>query len=202
VSQQTPTAHLSRLRALLYVALAAAALVAFFGTAPIQAQVLAGVLAPEWRLVPALVFGVALVLYAADRVLLVRGGRYPSGRAFFQVAFGLALLTLLLPGGVRDYRVFREQAKAPDPVVALMKHGDPRVRALAAEVAGIRGDEAHLGGLVELLSDGQPAVRQAARAALERRTGHSMGEGPDVVEAWKRYVSGLAAEQGQESQEP
>lgn len=192
MSQQPAITRLNRLRAILYGALVFSAGVAFFGIEAIQARVLSGQLEPEWRLVPSIVFGVTLVLYAADRVLLVRSGRYPSGRAFFQVAFGLALLTFLLPGGLRDYRNVRAQVVAPDAVVALMRHPDARVRAVAAEVAGYRSEGPHLKGLVELLTDPDPAVREAALAALERRTGRSMGPaGTAAHESWRQYVDSL-----------
>ncbi|MEW5849850.1 MAG: hypothetical protein AB2A00_13735 [Myxococcota bacterium] len=196
-----PNVNASRLRALLYVALVVSALVAFFGIEEIQVRVMAGTLAPEWRLVPAVLFSVALVLYAVDRVLLVRRGRYPSGKAFFQVAFGLALLTLLLPGGLRDYQSGRDHFRTPDPVAALLRNPDARVRALAAEVAGYRTGTLYLRDLVDLLRDPQPSVREAARLALERRAGTTLGQGPEAADAWRRHVESMGAGR-QESGQP
>jgi hypothetical protein len=199
VSAQPDLVQASRLRVLLYVALVCSAMTAFFGIEEIQAGVLQGTLKPEWRLAPAAVFSVALALYAVDRVLLVRQRRYPSGRAFFQVAFGLALLTLLLPGGLRDYQRGRQTAVAEDPVLQLMTHADPRVRALAAEVAGARSvGTPYLKSLAAMLHDPQTLVRDAAREALERHTGLALGNGSDAAGRWQAHVEAMTAPQEQE----
>lgn len=163
-----PSPAAKPIRVLLGVALVVSALVSLFGYEEIQVRVMARVLAPEWRLVPAAVFSVTLVIYAIDRILLVRAGRFPPGKAFFQVALGLALLTFLLPGGLRDYETGRIQASAQDDVQALMHHSDARVRAVAAELAGRRESPAYQGELTRLLQDSDEKVRAAARVALER----------------------------------
>lgn len=185
----------SRLRVLLYVTLALSAGVALLGTEEIQHRILERALAPEWRLAPAALFCVALFIYAVDRVLLVRSGRYPSGRAFFQVAFGLVVLSMLMPGGLRDYRSAQQQRHGADPLLVLMDHSDGRVRSIAAELAGRREDGNYLHKLVELLADPKPAVRLAARQALERRTGRSMGEDESATTAWRTYVNSLDDEE-------
>jgi len=160
--------HARPVRVLLSVALVVSALVSLFGYEEIQVRVMARQLAPMWRLVPAAVFCIALIIYAIDRVLLVRAARFPSGKAFFQVALGLALLTFHLPGGLRDYETGKIQALVRDDVVALMHHSDARVRALAAELAGRRENPAYTRDLTALLQDPSEDVRTAAQQALDR----------------------------------
>ncbi|MBI5494988.1 MAG: HEAT repeat domain-containing protein [Deltaproteobacteria bacterium] len=193
MSAEVPNVQASRVRVLLYVALALSAALALLGHQEIQLRVMDGSLPPETRLAPAAVFFIALLLYAVDRVLLVRNRGYPSGKAFFQVGFGLMLITFLLPGGLRDYQDGRSHRRGGDAVTALMRHSDARVRALAAEVAGNRTEGDHLGALVELLEDPSESVRSSAQAALERRTGKRMGTGPAAVTAWQNYLKGAAA---------
>lgn len=192
VNDQASVVQASRVRVLLYVALLVSAGVALFGTEELQRHVLDGSLAPEFRLLPAGVFAGTLALYGVDRVLLVRNRGYPSGKAFFQVAFGLVLLTFLLPSGLRDYKTGRVQLEGPSPsdtLLALMHHPDARVRALASEVAGYRGEKVHLMALVEALGDPSDAVRGTAGDALQRRTGQALGTGRDSMGAWQNYLN-------------
>jgi len=64
-----------------------------------------------------------------------------------------------------------------------MASPDPRVRALAVEVAGYRGDGAHYAAdMIERLEDAEPAVRQRAHTALVRLAGRDVGQDPD---AWR-----------------
>jgi hypothetical protein len=192
VNDQASVVQASRVRVLLYLALWVSAGIALFGSEELQRRILDGTLAPEFRLLPAAVFAATLALYAVDRVLLVRNRAYPSGKAFFQVAFGLVLLTFLLPGGLRDYQTGRTRGATPetgDVLLGLMRHPDDRVRALAVEVAGHREDAVHLPALVDALQDPSERVRTAASQALSRRTGQVLGSGADSASAWRAYIN-------------
>lgn len=184
---QADVVQASRLRGLLYVALVVSAAVALFGRDEIQARVLAGSLVPEWRFVPGAVFGGTLLLYAVDRVLLVQRGRFPYGKAFYQLAFGLVLLGMHFQGALMDYRAGTE-AHASAGLAALLQHEEPGVRAMAAELAGYRGGREHAGALVALLSDGNAAVQAAAQGALERLAGRPMGAGAAAAPAWRAWL--------------
>jgi hypothetical protein len=171
LKSQANVVQASRVRVALYVALLVSAGVSLFGTESLQQHVRDGSLSPEFSILPAAVFAGALAIYAVDRVLLVRNRGYPSGKAFFQVAFGLAMLTFLLPGGLRDQAsAARAVPASSDPLLSLMHHPEARVRALAAEVAGNRGGALHLQALAQALAnDPSDEVRAAAALALNRQ---------------------------------
>ncbi|MDX2008979.1 MAG: HEAT repeat domain-containing protein [Myxococcaceae bacterium] len=104
--------------------------------------------------------------FAAYRLALVMAKRYSAFKAFTQVLVAaMFFMLLLLPNLGQPARV--EAAS----VGALLNDADPRVRALAAEVVGYRQATSEAGALVGLLSDGTPAVREAAHAALVRLNG-------------------------------
>jgi hypothetical protein len=115
-----------------------------------------------------LVFAAGFSVY---RVALVVARRYSPFKAFIQIFLAaLFFLLLLFP---------REQLPGER---SLLAHPDARVRALAAEVAGYRGEAAQ--PLVKLLSDPSPEVRQAAHDALVKLNG-----GTDLgaaAEAWEK----------------
>lgn len=171
LKSQAHVVQASRVRVALYVALLVSAGVSLFGTESLQQHVRDGSLSPEFSILPAAVFAGALAIYAVDRVLLVRNRGYPSGKAFFQVAFGLAMLTFLLPGGLRDQAsAARAVPASSDPLLSLMHHQEAPVRALAAEVAGYRGGKVHLQALAQALAnDPSDEVRAAAALALNRQ---------------------------------
>jgi hypothetical protein len=134
--------------------------------------------APPWveRGAPWL-FLVFVVGFAAYRFALVAAGRYSAFKAFFQIFLAALFFMMLLPGSPLA-------ARSPAPsLVALLADPDARVRGLAAEVAGYRRDRASAGGLIGLLDDRDPAVREQAHAALVR-----LNDGSDVgpgAAAWK-----------------
>jgi hypothetical protein len=163
-------AFVRTLRPALYLLLAASALLSFgAGSERYQS------LLPSWvpNLAP-LFFGVFLAIFVVYRLALVRARRYPAFVALFQIGLGVLTLVLLLPGTRRE---LAPQAPADD-VAALLGSGDARVRALAAEVAGTRaGGQRWARLLVERLSDANPNVRSAARAALAKLAGSDPAAG-------------------------
>src|SRR2546430_13607723 len=120
------------LRPALYALLVLSALFTFWAGGDIAGKSL-----PQWtqKAAPA-IFAVFLVVFAIYRFALVRAKRYPAATGLFQVGLGALIWVLLLPG--------TRQKMAPpyeaDEVPALLSSADPRVRALAAEVAGYRAD--------------------------------------------------------------
>lgn len=116
-----------------------------------------------------LVFAAGFAVY---RVSLVAARRYSPFKAFIQV-FLAALFFLLL--------LFPRQRQAGE--ASLLHHPDDRVRALAAEVSGWRGEQAQGPVLVRLLDDPNAEVQQAAHAALVKLNG-GVDLGPGA-EAWR-----------------
>ncbi|MDP1824490.1 MAG: HEAT repeat domain-containing protein [Archangium sp.] len=120
-----------------------------------------------------LVFGLGFSIY---RIALVAARRYSPFKAFIQIFLAaLFFLLLLFP---------RVQVAAGES--SLLVHRDERVRALAAEVMGWRGDQGQGAALVKLLDDPSPEVREAAHAALVKlNAGVDLGLTP---EGWgKRF---------------
>lgn len=152
------------LRPTLYGLLVLSALFAFWAGGDIGGKRL-----PGWTQVaaPAL-FGVFLVVFAVYRVALMRARRYPAAVGLFQIGLGALIWVLLLPGT----RMRIAEPGPQDEVAALMTSSDPRVRALAAEVAGTRPDGSRFAAdLLDRLSDGDARVRDQARKSLVRIIG-------------------------------
>ncbi len=95
--------------------------------------------------------------FAVYRVALVAARRYSPFKAFFQVFVAALFFALLLMP-----RVPRPEG-GPE---TLLRDRNPRVRALAAEVLGWRGELALAQALVPLLDDPNGEVRAAAQASL------------------------------------
>ena len=136
--------------------------------------------APVWveQLAP-WVFLVFVIGFAAYRFALVAAGRYSAFKAFFQIFIAvLFFLLLLMPGSP-----FVIHGPSTVSLAVLLKDADPKVRALAAEVAGFRRDTGAIPLLVTLLEDPDPAVRAQAHGALVR-----LNEGGDLgtdSQPWK-----------------
>ncbi|MFZ5442689.1 MAG: hypothetical protein ACOZQL_21950 [Myxococcota bacterium] len=121
-----------------------------------------------------LVFAVGFAVY---RVALVVARRYSPFKAFIQILLAtLFFLLLLFP---------RVQQQTAGFEGSLLGHGDARVRALAAEVAGWRGELPRAPALVSLLGDQSAEVRDAAHAALVKLNG-GVDLGPATDEAARK----------------
>ncbi len=127
------------------------------------------------------VFLAFILVFALYRFALVRAGKYPAAKAFFQVGAAMIFFMLLLPGSRVRY------GGPQDPLAELMVDANPHVRALAAEVARYRPDGNKYGAdLVKALRDPAPQVREEAHRSLVRITGQDLGgpEDPKALKAW------------------
>lgn len=116
-----------------------------------------------------LVFGLGFAVY---RVALVAARRYSPFKAFIQIFLAALFFLLLVMPGAQPLGVAND---------SLLSHADPRVRAQAAEVLGWRGDVAAARPLIGALADRDPAVREAAHAALVKLNGGvDLGAGADA----------------------
>ena len=120
-------------------------------------------------------------VFAAYRLAVVRAGKYPAFKAFFQIGAATLFFMLLLPSSKGPFR-------APaDDIVELLRDPNPRVRALAAEVARHRPDAQKYGSLLaQSLEDPDRRVREEAHRSLVQIAGEDLGapdDGP-AVEAW------------------
>lgn len=157
------------LRIALYVLLALTAVAALFLQPALGGAVQRGALARFWLFLPVALYGVFLLAYAVDRGLLVRRRRYPAGKAFFQIAFGVLFALLLLPSTSADFA-----AQRPDGLRRYLAHSDGQVRVLAVEALGYRGKDAarpFAEALVDRLDDRDDEVRRAATAVLAAWSG-------------------------------
>src|SRR5438309_2623235 len=118
------------LRPALYALLVASALLTFWAGGSIGGRELGSRVASA----APILFGIFLIVFAVYRLALVRAKKYPAATGLFQIGLGALVWVLLLPGSRQDI-----QREPSDDVQALLRSPDPRVRALAAEVAGRRG---------------------------------------------------------------
>jgi hypothetical protein len=126
-----------------------------------------------------LAFAAVFTLY---RLVLVRAKKYPVSKAFFQIGAAVLFFTLLLPRG-------GPAAAQRESLERLITDADPRIRALAVEVAAYRPDNARYAPkLAQALEDPDEAVRDRAHAALVRLNGGAdLGPPSDAaaLKAWK-----------------
>jgi hypothetical protein len=175
-------AFVQTLRPALYVLLVASALVSFWGGGE-----LFGRRVPHWAVSAApTLFGIFLAVFSVYRIALIRARRYPAATGLFQIGLGALVVVLLMPG-VRE-GLLVPSAGQGDAVPALIGSADPRVRALAVEVAGGRsGGERYAALLLRTLGDPDAAVRATARAALARLAGVDVGAGLGEEAAARRW---------------
>jgi hypothetical protein len=166
------------LAGILYVLLvASAALTLWVRQAPGKLPEQLATLAPWLFLAFALIF-------AAYRFRLVRARKYPAAKAFFQIGSAALFFMFLLPHSQRPFR--RETTL--DDVQTFLQSPDPRLRAMAAEVAGFRPQGSQYGAkLTDLLEDPEPRVREQAHSALVRLYGKDLGPPGDkaATKAWR-----------------
>lgn len=168
-------------RILLYVLLALTAAAVLFLQPALGGAVKRGAISSVWLFLPMTLFGLFFLAYAVDRVLLVKRRRYPTGRAFFQIAFGVLFALLLLPSTIADFN-----DRHAVGLRRYLLHPDARVRVLAVEAMGYRGrDEAHthIEDLVSRLDDRDQRVRRAATDVLVSWSGKNP-EDTAGIRAW------------------
>ena len=165
------------LRPALYALLVLSAVLTFWSGGDIAGKQL-----PQWtQIVAPTLFATFLVVFAVYRYALVRAKKYPAAIGFFQVGLGALIWVMLLPSTRQKFA----PPEGEDEVRVLLSSPDPRVRALAAELAGFRGKAGYVGQLIERLDDPDPAVRLRAHGALVRLSGADLGATP---EAWRAYA--------------
>lgn len=158
---------MTTLRALLFVLTLSSAAAALFVEPALAGAVARGALSARWLFLPLGVYGVFLAAYAFDRWWLVRDRRYPAGKAFFQVAFGIVFASLLLPETIQDYK-----ARGTPRSDRLLTHPDPNVRGAAVLALGFEGAEGErLSLVIERLDDDNADVRAAALRVLRQWSG-------------------------------
>ncbi len=178
LSVRVGLAFVQTLRPLLYVLLAASAVLTFLAGEP-------GRLPQWWAGAAPVLFGIFLVVFAVYRLKLVAAKRYPALLGFFQIGLMALVWVLLLPGQRQKMAALPE---GDDDVLTLLRSSDARVRAVAAEAAGARGDaRRYAPALIPLLDDGAPRVRQAASGALVK-----LGGGVDVAAGKEGGAAGEA----------
>jgi HEAT repeat protein len=167
------------LRPALYALLVLSALFTFWSGGE-----LAGRQLPRWtQVVAPTLFAVFLAIFTVYRFALMRAKKYPAATGMFQIGLGALIWVLLLPS---TRQRIAPSAGAADEVPALMMAPDPRVRALAVEVAGYRADARYVSGLIDRLDDADERVRGRAHAALSRIAGADAGEDADAWRALAR----------------
>ncbi|MBX7101575.1 MAG: HEAT repeat domain-containing protein [Myxococcaceae bacterium] len=120
------------------------------------------------------IFLLFAVGFAGYRFALVAARRYSAFKAFFQVSVSAVFFLLLLPGSP-------VAPPPPSSLVDALDDAHPKVRALAAEVAGLRPEPSAARALVRHLADSDPEVRAAAHAALVRlNQGADLGSPEDA----------------------
>lgn len=170
----------------LLVALLSSAALALFGQPWVVARVRDEELPAAALLVAPLCFSFVVVVAGLDAWRAARRRGWFSGRALVQLACAAAFLGLLLPETVHEYRArTAPEFGSLDLLEKMMRSRDPRVRALVVENAGYRhGADAEVALVLRAgLEDKEPRVREAARAAVERRTGRELSGDPGMAEA-------------------
>jgi HEAT repeats len=161
----------------LYCLLLGSAGLAFFG------KEFPGRLPGQVERITPFVFGAFVALFAAYRFGLVSLRKYSGFKAFFQVGLAVVLFLLLLPSARASF--------GPSPTYGLaddFADPNPRVRALAAEVARYRPDRArYASALVTALEDEDPEVRAQAHRSLVQIAGLDLGapESPGGLKRWR-----------------
>ena len=161
----------------LYVLLVSSAGLAFFGRS------FPGRLPIAIERVTPWVFALFVACFAVYRFGLASKRKYPASKAFFQVGLAVVVFLLLLPSSRAPY------VPAGTALGQALVDPDPRLRALAAEVARYRPEgRDYVPALVQALSDPDPTVRGQAHASLVKLTGVDLGapETPGAVEAWRQ----------------
>lgn len=123
---------------------------------------------PIWApLLAPIAFTLFVVLFAIDRWIQVQRNHYNFMRAFFQVGLAVIFLSFLWPHQAEELRAARQTVRASDPVLRLLRHREPDVRAAACELLGLRRQAQAYAQVQDLATnDTSPHVReQCARAA-------------------------------------
>ena len=191
VAARTPTT-VRALRWILFALLLASAVLTLVGVPELGRAVAAGRWPHAALAVPPATLAVFIAVYAAYRLVLVRAGRYPAGKALAQVGLMVIVLGVVVGLVLAVAQGERAQAAAvPVDLARPLRSPDPAVRAMAAELVRHRDRETamrQVGRLIELLDDRSPEVRRQAHASLAALAGRDVGgEGPGATARWREY---------------
>jgi hypothetical protein len=174
----------------LFVLLISSAALTLFGLPELQRAVAAGRWPPLALAAGPVLLAVFAIGYAAYRIVLVRAGRYPAGKALVRIAI-VAAVAGVVAGLVRSPPGGNAPGEGPVDVARPLLSSDPDVRALAAEVVRQRPRAQALEAvprLIALLEDRSPEVRRQARLSLAALAGRDVGgDGPDAPARWRDY---------------
>lgn len=166
------------------------AILTLVGLPELQREVASGRVPRAALAVPPAFLALFIAGYAVYRLLLVRAGRYPAGKALVQI--GLMVLVLGVIAGISLERGQAGAAARPVDLGRALASSDADARAMAAELLRYRPREAaltHVARLVDLLADPAPEVRRQARASLAQLAGEDVGggEGREAAARWRTY---------------
>jgi hypothetical protein len=182
-------------RWILFALLIASAALTLFGLPELQRAVAAGRWPPLALAAGPALLAMFAVGYAAYRIVLVRAGRYPAGKALVRIAI-MAAVVGVVAGIVRAPPDGHVPGQGAVDLSGPLLSSDPEVRALAAEVVRHRPRDQALAAaprLVDLLEDRSPEVRRQARLSLVALAGRDVGgEGPGAVGRWREHWRGAA----------
>lgn len=177
-------------RWVLFALLIASAALTLFAFPELQRAVAAGRWPPATLAVGPALLALFVVGYAGYRIVLVRAGRYPAGKALVRIALMAAVVGVVV-GLVRVPQDGRAPGQGQVELERPLLSSDPEVRALAAEVARHRPRAQALRvvpRLVALLEDRSPEVRRQARLSLVALAGRDVGgDGADAPARWRDY---------------
>ena len=83
-------------------------------------------------------FVVFVFMYAIDRLILVKKGRFSLIRALAQIGFAAVFLTALIQQEYTRFQEAREKQAVPGATIHLLKHREASVRGAACELLGHR----------------------------------------------------------------
>jgi hypothetical protein len=181
-------------RWVLYGVLVCSAALTLFGLPELQRAVSEGRWPPATLAIGPGLLLAFLVGFVAYRLVLVRAGRYPAGKALVRIALTAAVVgavagILRLPAGPAD------PGQSPVDLSRALLSSHPEVRAMAAELVRHRPAEQALAcadRLVDLLGDRSPEVRRQARLSLAALAGEDVGgDGPDAASRWRAHLRAL-----------
>ena len=189
----------TRLLAYVFYGLLLASVVATLTGLPALEQAVRGGRLPRGMLIiPSVLLGLFIALFAAYRYVLVKAGRYRAGTAYAQVGLMVLMATLLLPRSIERYRQSGEgeglaaAAAGNTDLSRALSSQEPEERALAAELARYRPRQdalRYVSQLLRLLGDPADEVRRQAHATLVALAGgrDPGGEGLDAQARWRAF---------------
>lgn len=167
---------MSPLRRALLVLLVLSAAAALLVQPRVIAAVRTDSLDAAWLVVAPAIFALVVVLAALDTWRTARRTGFFWGPSVLLIALCVAFLGLLLPSTFSEYRARTSPPAEGARMMALLKHKDPRVRALVMDAVGWRpGPREDAAPLLAVgLDDKDPLVAEAALHAVATKAGEPL----------------------------